>query len=159
MSPPEDEKLVVMPGVPCEVGGPLGSNESTRPDDTLLVTFCGNGLAWPTGCTAGGWATTAMARSPLSAGGAGLGVLVVPAVEPLAAGVPELVADPVPELDFEPPLDEALLLGLMLLNRDEPVSVPSTEVRLPVALSLVGWNTGVVVGVAATTRLLLSTLT
>jgi hypothetical protein len=100
-----------------------------------------------------------MARSPLSAGGAGLGVLVVPAVEPLGAGVPELVADPVPELDFEPPLDEALLLGLMLLNRDEPVSVPSTEVRLPVALSLVGWNTGVVVGAAATTRLLLSTLT
>jgi len=79
-----------------------------------------------------------MARSPLSAGGTGLGVLVLPAVGPLGAGVPELVPDPAPALDFEPPLDEALLLGLMLLNREEPVSVASTEVKLPAELSLVG---------------------
>ncbi len=103
-----------------------------------------------TGCTAGGWATTFMARSPLSDGGVGLAGPLPPPVEPV---VPD-----VPEPDFEPPLDEAPLLGLMLLNIDEPVSVPSTEVRLPAELSAEEAKVGAG-GVLTTTRLPLSTLT
>ena len=45
MPAPEGEKLVLMPGVPCEDGGPLGWNWSTRPGERVLVTFCGKGCA------------------------------------------------------------------------------------------------------------------
>lgn len=122
---------MLTPGVPCEAGGVEGWNWSTRPGERFLVTFVGNGWAWLTGVTAGGCATTAMARSPLSAGGAlpgeGAGV---PPVDALGVGAgPE--PEPLPEPGFDPPDEPALLFGLMVLNIDEPVSVPSTEVRLP----------------------------
>jgi len=114
-----------------------------------LVTCCGKGWVWLTGCTAGGCATTVMARSLESAGGTPAGAGPPPAdgappageapgVEPPGLGLvraPPGDGDPgalgVPDAAGLPEeVSLALLPGLMLLNIDPPVSVASTEDRL-----------------------------
>ena len=100
------------------------------------MTFCGRGWAWLTGWTAGGWATTLMARSPLSLN---VGALTAEAGElpPLAcpdgegAPVPAGVVVPVRVVVAVVELLEGVvsLFELMLLNIEPPVSVEATDVR------------------------------
>ncbi len=61
---------MVIPGCPLAGGGALGWKWSTRPGDSDEVACCGKGWEWFTGWIAGGWATTFIARSELSTGGA-----------------------------------------------------------------------------------------
>ena len=117
------------------------------------VTRGGTGSGCDTGCTGGGCAITDMARSPESAGGAGVfgPVVVDPVVPPAPRPPPVLDVPPVGPL-LEPVVFDAVLVfpelelpelspvplpveppglgasGLIWLNIEPPVSVPCTVV-------------------------------